>query len=76
MDNTCMPPLTQKEIAILDRILGEAALSREKCDRLLQRCDDQFLQEYGLNEQRRWWLRGIQAHSLQDLARAIYAAHY
>ena len=59
----------------LDLLLGLALLDEQLSRRLVSQRDDSFLASFGLSAGFRRWLLGIEAASLEDLVRAIFADH-
>ena len=63
----------REEMKQIDTMLGVALLDTQVARRLVFHRDDSFLATFGLGENLRHWLMGIEAASLEDLVHAILA---
>lgn len=60
-----------EEMKQIDIMLGVALLDDQVVRRLLFHRDHSFLATFGLGENLRHWLMGIEAASLEDFVRAV-----
>lgn len=63
--------LSRPERKRLESLLGLALLEPSICDRLLKDHDEALLNEFGLSEETKQWLKMLKADTLLDLAEAI-----
>ncbi len=67
-------PLTMSDRRKLDRLIGIALLDAHVRERLLVSRDENLLVEFQLDPQVRRWLLGMQASTLDELARVVCTA--
>jgi hypothetical protein len=67
-------PLTTADRRNIDRLIGNALIDTQVRHRLLVYRDESLLVDFELDEPARRWLLGINATSLDELARVICAA--
>ena len=70
----CSNVLSQNERDALDYLVGLALLNTAICERLIVKHDCGLLAAFGLSENAKNWVLGIEAQTLKDFAQAIVAA--